>query len=163
LPPAANLGGGRKDSCINAEETGEFVVNMATWELRDAVKMTADIEQRGIDEMEFAGLERAPSRLVKPPRVAASPVQFECVHHQTVVLPGRAPKTTSHMVIGMVIGVHIKDEFITDEGIVDILKIRPLARLGYLDYTTVDSVFGIGHKGRAPTAREQRVMPGKAS
>ena len=159
---SGHLTGGRKDSCINVEETGEFVYNMATWELREAVKLTADLEERDVDEMELAGLAREPSRLVKPPRVAASPVQLECVHYQTTVLPGRTPKTTSHMVVGKVIGVHIKDEFITDAGLIDIPKIRPLARLGYLDYTAVDASFGIGHKGRDATQRERRIMASKA-
>lgn len=146
--------GGRKDSAKNAEETGEFVFNLATWELREAVRITGDVEEKGVDEMALAGLTPAPSRLVKPPRVAASPVSFECVHHQTVVLRGESPKATNHVVIGKVIGVYIRDDLITEKGRVDILKVRPLARLGYLDYTTVDAAFEIG-KRRASSPRQE--------
>lgn len=135
-------GGGRpKDSVVNVQATGEFVVNMATYELRHAIEKTSWYVDPDVDEMELAGLERLPSRLVKPPRVAASPVHFECTYHQTVVLPANSPETLHHVVIGRVIGIHIRDDAITPEGKVDVVKIRPLARLGYMDYTTVDSIF----------------------
>ena len=135
-------GGGRpKDSVINAERTGEFVVNMATWELRDAVNTTSWYVDPGVDEMELAGLERLPSRLVAPLRVAASPIHFECRYHQTIVLPANAPETLHHVLIGRVVGIHILDDVLTADGKVDVVKIRPLARLGYMQYTTVDSVF----------------------
>jgi flavin reductase (DIM6/NTAB) family NADH-FMN oxidoreductase RutF len=127
-------------------------VNMATWELRNEVSLTGSIEERGVDEMAAVGLATAPSTLVKPPRVAASPVHFECRHYTTLVLPGRSAKLTTHIVVGRVIGIHIADEFITADGRVDILKIRPLARLGYLDYTSVESVTEIAGRERAARA-----------
>lgn len=131
----------RKDSVRNAEETYEFVFSMATWDLREAVNTTSRYVDADVNEFTVAGLEAVPSRLVKPPRVAASPVHLECRYHTTLVLPGHRPETAFHVVVGRVVGVHIKDEFITQEGRIDIVKIRPLARMGYLDYTTVDSVF----------------------
>jgi flavin reductase (DIM6/NTAB) family NADH-FMN oxidoreductase RutF len=140
-------GGGRpdgsqpKDSVINAQHTGEFVVNMATWELHQSVNLTSEYLDHDVDEMEFAKLEKLPSRLVKPPRVAASPIHLECKYHTTLVLPANAPDTIHNVVVGRVVGVHIRDDVITSEGKVDILKIRPIARMGYLDYTTVDSIF----------------------
>ena len=73
--------GGIKDSVINAEATGEFVYNMATWAQRLQMTETALITDRGTDEMAAAGLDGLPSRLVRPPRVKGSPVHFECVHH----------------------------------------------------------------------------------
>lgn len=139
--PAPHDGHPIKDSVRNAQATREFVFNMATYDLRDAMNRTALIEDPEVDEMAAAGLTPAPSRLVKPPRVAESPVHFECRFWQTLVLPGRTWETTPHVVIGTVVGIHIKDEFLTEDGRVDVLKIRPLARLGYLDYTTVDSRF----------------------
>jgi flavin reductase (DIM6/NTAB) family NADH-FMN oxidoreductase RutF len=134
-------GGERKDSCVNAIETGEFVCNMATWELREQVNITAQAVPPEVDEARLAGLEMVPSRLVKPPRIAASPVHLECVFHQCVVLPGHTPDNVANVVIGRVVGVHIKDEVLTPEGRIDIKKIRPIARLGYADYTVVDTVF----------------------
>src|SRR5664279_1615840 len=69
--------GVRKDTVRNAEQTGEFVWNMATWELREAVNITAQELPHTVDEFELAGLEKVASRLVKPPRVKQSPIQFE--------------------------------------------------------------------------------------
>ncbi len=135
--------GGVKDSVVNAEETGAFVYNMATWAQRHSMNETALITDREADEMAAAGLEGLPSRMVRPPRVKGAPVHFECVHHQTVVLPGRSPATSHHLVIGRVVGVHIDDQALTADGRVDVLKIRPIARLGYMDYTSVESVFSM--------------------
>ena len=135
--------GGTKDTVANIEATGEFVFNMATWALRNRMNETALIVERGIDEMEAAGLEGVPSKLVKPPRVKASPVHFECVHFHTVLLPGNKPSSDHKLVIGRVIGVHIDDAVITTDGLVDTLRIRPIARLGYKDYTSVESTFSM--------------------
>ncbi|MGD9920458.1 MAG: flavin reductase family protein, partial [Pseudorhodoplanes sp.] len=146
-PPFVMFSGGTrpdgsiaKDSVVNAEQTGEFVVNIATWELRESVNQTSEQFPEHVDEMEHVGLEKLPSRLVKPPRVSASPIHLECKYHMTIVLPANATDTIQHVVIGRVVGVHIRDDVIVD-GKVDIVKVRPLARMGYLDYTTVDYVF----------------------
>ena len=136
-------GSKRKDTVENIEQTGEFVYNMVSYELRELMNTTAAPFAPDVDEFEAAGIEKAPSRLVKPPRVAASPIQFECLYHQTIRLPGRLSEGTADIIIGKVVGIHIKDEFILPDGKVDIVGIRPLARLGYSDYTTVDSVFEI--------------------
>ncbi len=93
-----------------------------------------------VDEFTLAGIETEPARLVKPPRVKAAPIHLECVYHQTVELPGNNPGTRNAIVLGRVIGIHIKDEVLTD-GMVDMSKIKPIARLGYMDYTRVDTVF----------------------
>ncbi len=152
--------GHRKDSVINAEETGEFVFNMATYELREAVSLTASIIDSSVDEMAAAGLTPAPCRLVKPPRVLESPVNIECKYYTTVVLPGHDWTTNHYMVIGRVLGIHIKDDCITPEGKIDILKIRPLARLGYLDYTSVESLFPIEAHEKAPAYRVRGLSGG---
>jgi flavin reductase (DIM6/NTAB) family NADH-FMN oxidoreductase RutF len=133
--------GRRKDSVVNAEQSGEFVYNMATYDLREAMNLTAQQVPPEVDEFELVGLAKAPSRLVKAPRVVKSPVHFECRYHQTVRLPGNGTMGTVDIVIGEVIGIHIKDEFIQPDGKLNILKIRPLARLGYYDYTSIESVF----------------------
>lgn len=137
----------RKDSARNATHTGEFVVNMATYELREAVNITSQLVDPEIDEAALAGLEMIPSRIVKPRRVAASPVNLECRFHSSVVLPGNAPDQVHHVVIGRVVGVHVRDDALMADGRLDILKIRPLARLGYFDYTTVESVFTMAPGG----------------
>lgn len=149
-PPYVFFAGGnrpgtdqRKDSVVNAEETGEFVVNIATYDLRDKVAMTGLIYPPDVDEFEVAGLTKAPSTMVKPWRIAESPIHFECRYHSTVSIPANRPDTIHHAVIGEVVGIHIDDSVITADGQVDILKVRPLARMGYLDYTSVTDVFTI--------------------
>lgn len=133
--------GQRKDSVQNAEQVGEFVWNMATYDLRDAVNASAEELPHGVDEFERAGLEKLPSRLVKPMRVKGSPIQFECVYLNTLRFPGVPPMGTADVVFGRVVAVHIDDEVIDGNGLIDVLKIKPLARMGYYDYTYVDNQF----------------------
>jgi flavin reductase (DIM6/NTAB) family NADH-FMN oxidoreductase RutF len=132
----------RKDSQANAEATGEFVVNLATESLKDSMNASAASLPAGADEFLHAGLATLPSRLVKPPRVAASPVALECRYLSTVELPCDIPGRANYAVFGQVIGIHIDENLIVD-GRVDILRCRPLARLGYMDYTVVDNVFAM--------------------
>jgi flavin reductase (DIM6/NTAB) family NADH-FMN oxidoreductase RutF len=153
--------GQRKDSVTNSEETGEFVVSMATYKLREKVSMTAQFVDPDIDEFELAGLTKVPSKLVKPPRVAESPIHLECKYHSTLTLPSNQRHSLHHVVIGEVVGIHIRDNVIVD-GKIDILKVRPLARLGYTDYTSVTEVFSMkvmgnaaGQIGEAIAAREK--------
>jgi flavin reductase (DIM6/NTAB) family NADH-FMN oxidoreductase RutF len=142
---------GRKDSQINAEETGEFVFNLATCDLRDQMNVSASIEEPDFDEMAAVGLTPAPSRLVKPPRVAESPVHFECRYVQTVDMPPSAGGLYASLVIGRVVGIHIDDSVIVD-GIVDVTRMRPLGRLGYNDYVVVDEVFTMPRLSRQELA-----------
>ncbi len=131
----------RKDSVRNAEDTGEFVWNMATWELRDAVNISAQELPPEADEFALAGLEKLPSRLVKPMRVKGSPIQFECRYLNTLRFPGNGLMGSADVVFGKVVAIHIDDAVLDANGLVDILKIRPIARMGYYDYTSVDNVF----------------------
>ena len=136
-----NTGGKRKDTVVNIEATGEFVHNMATYDLREAVNKSAQEMPPDVDEFEIAGVAKAPSKLVKPARVSESPVHFECKYYQTIRLPGDSPMGSVDIIIGRVVGIHINEEFITPGGKLDIPRIRPLARMGYYDYTSVESVF----------------------
>ncbi len=136
-----NTRGDRKDSVRNAEDTGEFVWNMATYDLREAVNKSAEELPHGVDEFAHAGLKKLASRLVKPARVAGSPVHFECVYLNTLRFPGVPPMGSADVVFGRVVAVHIDDEVLTGEGLIDVLKIKPLARMGYYDYTYVDNQF----------------------
>jgi flavin reductase (DIM6/NTAB) family NADH-FMN oxidoreductase RutF len=135
-----NTQGRRKDSAHNAEQTGEFVWNMATYDLREAVNRSAQEVPPETDEFELAGVTKAPSRLVRPPRVAESPVHFECVYYSTLRLPGSMIGTVD-VVIGRVVAIHIADEVLMADGRIDVLKVRPIARLGYYDYTSIEPVF----------------------
>jgi len=133
--------GGRKDSLSFIEETKEFVCNFATFDLRDAVSKSGTEYPRGVNEMIEAGLEPAPSRLVRPPRVAASPCALECKLLQIVDLQDLQEHSADRLVVfGQVIGVYIDDRFIKD-GRLDTGAMQPIARCGYNDYAVVDKVF----------------------
>jgi flavin reductase (DIM6/NTAB) family NADH-FMN oxidoreductase RutF len=131
---------GSKDSLANVERTGEFVCNVVTWDLREAMNVTSAAAPAGVDEAAVAGLEMVPSRLVKPPRVKASPIHMECRYLQTVDLPCDSPGARNAVVFGQVIGMHIDESVLTD-GLVDMAKLKPVARLGYMDYCVVEEVF----------------------
>ena len=135
-----------KDSRANVEETGEFVCNLATWDLREAMNATSANLPAGVDEMKAAGLTPAPSRLVRPPRVAESPVHLECRLWKVIDLPTLDEREPNCLVIGQVIGIHIADDLIKDRR-VDIVAARPIARLGYSEYTVVDSKFSMRRPG----------------
>jgi flavin reductase (DIM6/NTAB) family NADH-FMN oxidoreductase RutF len=90
-----------------------------------------------------------PSKLIRPPRVAESPIHLECKYHGTWTLPANRRHSAHHVVIGEVIGIHIRDDVIGADGKIDIKKIRPLARLGYMDYTSVTEVFTMQAQGNA--------------
>lgn len=146
---SANLNsrGQRKDTVINVEGSGEFVWNMATWALRQQVNLTSEELPPSVDEFIHAGLGKSPSRLVRPPRVAGSPVQFECRRLQTLHLEGNTPTGTVDVIFGSVVAIHIDDAYVRTDGRLDLKAIRPLARLGYHDYTSVESVFEMKPRG----------------
>jgi flavin reductase (DIM6/NTAB) family NADH-FMN oxidoreductase RutF len=129
-----------KDSMRNIEATGEFAVNLATWDLREQMNATAAHIPADQDEFELAKLAKAPCRLIRPPRVAESPAALECRLHQIVPLPGDDGVAHDFMIIGRVIGIHIDDRFIAD-GRVDTAAMRPIARLGYSEYATVSEAW----------------------
>jgi flavin reductase (DIM6/NTAB) family NADH-FMN oxidoreductase RutF len=133
-----------KDSLANVEATGEFVFNLCTEALSEQMNATSAHLPASIDEMAEAGLAAAPSVLVKPPRVASSPIALECVLLQAIELPASPSGAPNHMVLGRVVGVHVDDGVIVD-GVIDIGRLRPLARLGGLEYATVtaDAVFAM--------------------
>jgi flavin reductase (DIM6/NTAB) family NADH-FMN oxidoreductase RutF len=141
-PPMVMFSSGpKKDSQTNAEDTGEFVYNMATWELREVMNASAAEFDAAESEPDRLGLEMIPSHKVRPPRVKRAPVHFECNYLQTIELRGsNGTRSRSSIVIGEVVGIHIDDALITD-GMVDIARARPIARLGYMDYCVVDEVF----------------------
>ncbi|RMY97814.1 hypothetical protein D0864_04629 [Hortaea werneckii] len=141
---AANedLASNRKDSTINAEQSGEFCWNLATWDLRESVNASAEWFDRHVDEFERAGLEKEQAKIVNAPMVKASPVRFECKYYTTLRLPGNPPMGTVDVVIGRVVAIHVDDKVLTN-GCIDIAKTQPIARCGYHQYAhiTGDDIF----------------------
>ena len=125
-----------KDSLTNVQKSGEFVYNMCTAAMLDAMVATSAHAPSSVDEMAEAGLEAAPCEKVKPPRVKKSPIALECALLQIIDLPAISTTNPNTMVIGQVIGIHVDEDVIVD-GVIDVRKVNPLARLGYLDYATI--------------------------
>ena len=134
---------GMKDAMSFVAESGEFVCNLATYDLREAMNASSAPLPRGETEFLHAGLEMAESRLVKAPRVKAAAAALECklVSIQQLKTHDGTPLET-YMAIGQVIGVHIDERCIRD-GRFDMTIARTIARCGYTDYAVVDDVFSI--------------------
>jgi flavin reductase (DIM6/NTAB) family NADH-FMN oxidoreductase RutF len=140
---------GAKDSATFAGELREFVWNLVTWELREAMNETSAPLPRGDSEFARAGLEMAPSRLVSPPRVAASPCAMECrVVHAVELSDIHGRPADQYLVIGQVIGVHLAESALVD-GVVETARLRPVARCGGpADYAVVDELFQMQRPAR---------------
>ena len=134
---------GEKDSMTFARDSGEFVWNMATYDLRWQMSESSAPLGRGESEFEHTGLTMAPSKLVRAPRVKESPAQLECKVTEIIQLRDMEGAITSRfLVMGQVIGIHIDDDCI-ENGIVQITRMKPIARCGYQDYSVLDQVFSI--------------------
>jgi flavin reductase (DIM6/NTAB) family NADH-FMN oxidoreductase RutF len=121
---------GWKDSVANIDATGEFVWNLATRDLAEAMNATAAIVPPEVDEFGLAGLETLPSRLVTPQRVAASPVAFECKLTQLIRLTDRhGAELDQYLVIGEAVGIHI-DTAMLEDGVYQTARARPILRGG---------------------------------
>jgi len=135
---------GWKDTVANIQETGEFVCNLVTRPLAGQMSLTSAALPRGQSEFEYAGLDAAPSRVVRPPRVAEAPAALECRMVQIVHLH-RADGSTldQYVTIGEVVGVHIDRMYLKD-GLFDLLATHPVQRAGYTaDYTETTTGFHI--------------------
>jgi flavin reductase (DIM6/NTAB) family NADH-FMN oxidoreductase RutF len=138
---------GAKHSAMNARATGEFVCNFATFDLKDEMNATSAPLGLGENEFVHAGLETAPSRTVRPPRVAKSPAALECKTTTVTELSDRhGAATERYVVFGEVVGVHIDEAFLVD-GLFDTAKAQALARCGYMDYAAVFETFTMRRPG----------------
>lgn len=132
---------GRKDSQRNAEETGVFTANLAGRALLDAMNLSSATAPAEIDEFALAGLTPFMGRLVEAPVVAEAYAALECRVVEVKPLKGLdGVESENTMIIGQVVGVHIRDEAIKD-GRLDMALVRPLGRLGYMDYCDAGDVF----------------------
>ena len=130
-PIVAFSSSGRKDTQSNVEATGEFVVNLATRSLAEAMNVSSASVPHDVDEFQLARLTPAPCRLVKPPRVAASPAALECKLLVTLPLKDLAGNPTPNtLIIGQVIGVHLATDCLTN-GLFDMVRAGTIARCGY--------------------------------
>ena len=133
---------GTKDSVAQIRETGVFCVNVVEYAARDAMNRSAGPWPRDVDEFTDAGIPREDCRMIACARVAQAPAALECRLTQIVQLAGAA----NFMVLGEVVGIHLRDDCLRD-GLFDVTRFQPLARLGYRDYTAVGEVFAMPRPG----------------
>jgi flavin reductase (DIM6/NTAB) family NADH-FMN oxidoreductase RutF len=134
---------GYKDSAAFAEESGEFVFNLATEDLMRQMSETSAPLPRGKSEFEHAGLTMAPCRLVAAPRVAEAHANLECKLTQLIRLKDhRGADLDNYLLLGEVVAFHLDDALIRD-GRFDTAGARPLARCGYQDYAVTDRLISL--------------------
>ncbi|WP_281858869.1 flavin reductase family protein [Litoreibacter halocynthiae] len=133
---------GTKDSVANIRDTGVFCVNVVEYAARDVMNLTSGPWDKEVDEFAKAGIERVDCDTIPCSRVVNAPANLECKLTQIVQLPGEA----NFAVFGEVTGVHMRDDCIVD-GVFDVTTFKPLARLGYKDYTYVKDVFSLTRPG----------------
>jgi flavin reductase (DIM6/NTAB) family NADH-FMN oxidoreductase RutF len=137
---ASESGPSPKDTLRNVRETSEFVVNIVTFDLVEAMNLTSGEYPPSINEFEIAKLEMRPSEIVKPPQVAASPVNFECKLDQIVEFGREAP--AGALVIGEIVSVHIS-ETVLKEGRLDPQALELVGRLGGTQYARTTERFDL--------------------
>jgi flavin reductase (DIM6/NTAB) family NADH-FMN oxidoreductase RutF len=126
--PTLRRDGSKKDTLLNLERLGEFVLNAAVAPLAGQVNLSAKEVPPDESEVALAGLTTTPSVKVRPPRVAESPVHMECVVRQ--ILPVGTGAIAANLVIGEVVVMHVSEAVLDDKGRVDPRKLRTVARLG---------------------------------
>jgi flavin reductase (DIM6/NTAB) family NADH-FMN oxidoreductase RutF len=139
LRPPKNAGsaqgkvdGVAKDTLRNVRETKEFVVNVVTFDLLERMNVTSGEYDSRVDEFELAKVTPVPSKMVRPARVGESPVNFECKLHQ--ILDFSPAPTSSSLVIGRVVAIHIDDKHIKN-GRIDRNSLDLIGRMGGIQYT----------------------------
>jgi flavin reductase (DIM6/NTAB) family NADH-FMN oxidoreductase RutF len=139
-PPkrAGSTAGEPKDTLRNIRETKEFVINVVTYDLARAMNLTSGEYDASVNEFELAQIASAPSQVVKPGRVAASPVSFECKLYQ--ILDFSLSPESSSLVIGQVVSIHI-DEAHMKEGKLDRDSLDLIGRMGGTQYTRTTQRF----------------------
>ncbi len=131
------IGEDRKDTAENAVETGEFVVNVVTVDLAEAMNATSATLPPGEDEFEHAGLERAEAVRVDAPRVADAKVAFECRLYDAIEVG------TSTMILGEVVYAHVADDVATPDGKLDVTELDAVGRLSGGGYATTRDRFSM--------------------
>ena len=135
---------GIKDSATNIAASGEFTFNIVSDNLKDEMYRSSTPCPAGVSEFEYANIESAPGELVKCPRVASAYASMECkVLHVINPIDLNGDKTNNHIFIGQVVGIHISEDAVRD-GRFDLTVVKPVSRLGYLDFATVTDVYGMG-------------------
>lgn len=137
--PTLRRDGSKKDTLLNVEATREFVLNAAVEPLAQQVNLSSTELPHGQSEAELAGLTLTPSLRVRPPRIEESPAHFECKLLQVVPV-GQGP-LAANLVIGEVVMMHVAEDVLDAQGLIDPTKLRTIARLGGDNYCRSTDLF----------------------
>jgi flavin reductase (DIM6/NTAB) family NADH-FMN oxidoreductase RutF len=149
--PANKRDGTPKDTLANIQQSGQFVVNLVTESVAQAMNLTAAEWEPDIDEFEMARIGRTESKYVSPPRVADSAAAFECQLHQAIQLgtgPGGA-----NLIIGRIVSMHVADALFDDDGTFDAARLDTIGRMGGDDYVRTGDRFSV------PRPKRQKPKP----
>ncbi|MEH1952034.1 MAG: flavin reductase family protein [Nostoc sp.] len=133
--------GVKKDTLLNVEQSGELVVNIVVEELGEQMNATSGDFPPDVDEFQVAGLTPAPSKLVRPPRVAESPINIECVLKQVVYVGNEGSQ--SGLIIAEAVLWHIRDDLLTPQNTIDVAKLQAIGRLSGNWYTRTQDLYEI--------------------
>ena len=139
-PGVRGLDGAAKDTLGNIRANREYVINVVTEDTAEAMNKTATELPPEINEFEFANLTQLPSMKVKPPRVAESPVNFECQLRQIVDI-GDGQPGSGWIVIGEIVHLHVADEVLLPDHKIDIRALQPVGRLSGYSYARINDIF----------------------
>jgi flavin reductase (DIM6/NTAB) family NADH-FMN oxidoreductase RutF len=137
--PNRKSDGSKKDTLANVEATGDFVINAAVADLAEEMNLSSKDLPHGESEVELTGLSLAPSRKVKAPRLAESPLHMECVLRQVLSIGDK--QLSANLVIGEVVLFHIDDSLLDAQGRIDPRKMKTIARLGGSYYCHTSDLF----------------------
>jgi flavin reductase (DIM6/NTAB) family NADH-FMN oxidoreductase RutF len=140
-PMVRGSDGQRKDTLLNIEETGEFVVNVVSEDIVERMNRTAAEVPRHVSEFELSGLTPAPSVKVKPPRVLESPVSMECTL-QRIVPVGAGDIGSGAVVLGTILQFHIRAD-LYENGRINTAILKPVSRLAGASYAPVREIFDL--------------------
>ncbi|MCC5660796.1 flavin reductase family protein [Nostoc sp. XA010] len=133
--------GVKKDTLFNVEQSGELVVNIVVEELGEQMNTTSGDFPPEVDEFQVAGLTPAPSNRVRPPRVAESPINIECVLKQIVYVANEGSQ--SGLIIAEAVLWHIRDDLLTPQNTIDVAKLHAIGRLSGNWYTRTQDLYEI--------------------
>ncbi|MEH2313544.1 MAG: flavin reductase family protein [Nostoc sp.] len=134
-------GGVKKDTLLNVEQSGELVINIVVEELGEQMNATSGDFPPDVDEFQVAGLTHAPSKRVRPPRVAESPINIECVLKQVVYLGNEGSQ--SGLIIAEAVLWHVRDDLLTPQNTIDVAKLHAIGRLSGNWYTRTQDLYEI--------------------
>lgn len=133
--PVADRHGEPKDTLRNIRETGEFVINVVSRAMAERVNQASANYPPAVDEFDVTAFTRTASELVRPPRVAEAPAALECKVFD--IVPHGAGPSHGTWVIGEVLLLHVRDEYLADDGLPDTGRVNPAARLGRQEWAHV--------------------------